>query len=81
MGITPILSGIARAVDSSFHLQVFRALRTTGQSGFELSGTMAAGTATAKIISLYETPDNELGTYAIMEVLINEHLLKDNAGI
>tara|TARA_R100001460_G_C3516900_1_gene172115 strand:- start:91 stop:645 length:555 start_codon:yes stop_codon:yes gene_type:complete len=54
---------------------------TTGQSGFELSGTMAAGTATAKIISLLETPDNAFGTNAIMEVLINEHLLKDSAGI
>ncbi len=54
---------------------------TTGQSGFTLSGTMAAGTATAKIISLLETPDNEFGQYAIMEVLINEHLLKDSAGI
>jgi len=54
---------------------------TTGQSGFTLSGTMAAGTATAKIISLLDTPDNEFGQYAIMEVLINEHLLKDSAGI
>jgi len=42
---------------------------------------MAAGTATAKILSLYETPDNAFGANAIMEVLINEHLLKDNAGI
>ena len=54
---------------------------TTGQSGFELSGTMAASTATAKILSLYETPDNAFGANAIMEVLINEHLLKDSAGI
>jgi len=54
---------------------------TTGQSGFTLSGTMAASTATAKIISLLDTPDNEFGQYAIMEVLINEHLLKDSAGI
>ena len=54
---------------------------TTGQSGFTLSGTMAAGTATAKIIGLLDTPDNEFGQYAIMEVLINEHLLKDSAGI
>ncbi len=54
---------------------------TTGQSGFEISGTMAAGTATAKIIALYDAPDNAFGANAIMEVLINEHLLKDSAGI
>jgi hypothetical protein len=54
---------------------------STGQSGFESSGTMAAGTATVKILGLYETPDNAMGANAIIEVLINEHLLKDNAGI
>ena len=54
---------------------------TTGQSGFELSGTMAAGTATCKILSLWDAPDNALGTNAVMEVLINEHLLKQTAGI
>ena len=54
---------------------------TTGQSGFEISGTMAAGTATCKIIGLYESPDNAFGANAIMEVLINEHILKDSAGI
>ena len=53
----------------------------TGQSGFESSGTMAAGTATVKILGLYDTPDNAFGANAIIEVLINEHLLKDNAGI
>src|SRR5210317_1789298 len=54
---------------------------TTGQSGFEISGTMAADAATAKIIALYDAPDNAFGANAIMEVLINEHLLKDSAGI
>lgn len=54
---------------------------TTGRSGFELSGTMSNGTATAKIIGLYEAADNAFGTNAVMEVLINEHLLKDSAGI
>ena len=54
---------------------------TTGKSGFEASGTMAGGTATVKILGLYETPDNAMGANAIIEVLINEHLLKDNAGI
>jgi hypothetical protein len=54
---------------------------TTGQSGFELSGTMAAGTASCKIMALYDAPDNAFGANAVMEVLINEHLLKDSAGI
>ena len=54
---------------------------TTGQSGFEISATMANGTATAKIIALHDAPDNAFGTNAVMEVLINEHLLKDSAGI
>jgi hypothetical protein len=53
----------------------------TGQSGFELSGTMAAGTATCKIMALYDAPENTFGANAVMEVLINEHILKDGAGI
>ncbi len=40
----------------------------TGQSGFELSGTMAAGIATCKIIALHDTPDNAFGANAVMEV-------------
>ena len=47
----------------------------TGQSGFELSDTMAAGIATCKIIALYDAPDNAFGANAIMEVTVNEHLL------
>ena len=53
----------------------------TNQSAMEISGTMAAGTATCKILGLYDSPDNAFGTNAIMEVLINEHLFKDSAGI
>ena len=54
----------------------------TGQSGFELSGTMAAGIATCKIIALYDAPDNAFGANAIMECTVNEHLLGTNvAGI
>ena len=53
----------------------------TGNSGFEISGTMASGTATCKILGLYEAPDNAFGANAFMEVLINEHLLKATAGI
>ncbi len=54
----------------------------TGQSGFETSGTMAAGIATCKIIALYDAPDNAFGANAIMEVTLCEHLLGTNiAGI
>jgi len=54
----------------------------TGQSGFETSGTMAAGIATCKIIGLYDAPDNAFGDNAVLEVLINEHILGTNvAGI
>jgi len=42
---------------------------------------MAAGTAQCKILALHETPDNAFGASAIMEVLVNEHVLKDTAGI
>ena len=34
---------------------------TTGQSGFELSGTMAAGAASCKILSLVDSPENAFG--------------------
>ena len=54
---------------------------TTGQSGFELNSTMANGTATCKIIGLYESPDNAFGANAVVEVLVNEHVLKATAGI
>ena len=54
---------------------------TTGLSGFELSGTMAAGTASCKIVGLYDAPENAFGANAVMEVLLNEHILKDGAGI
>ena len=53
----------------------------TNQSAMEISGTMAAGTAQCKIIALYDAPENAFGANAVMEVLINEHVLKQTAGI
>ena len=53
----------------------------SGHSGFEISGTMASGTATCKIMALYDAPENTFGANAVMEVLINEHILKQTAGI
>ncbi len=54
---------------------------TTGRSGFSLNGTMSNSAATCKIMALHDTPDNSMAQYAVLEVLINEHLLKDSAGI
>ena len=42
---------------------------------------MAAGTASCKIVGLYDAPENAFGANAVMEVLLNEHILKDGAGI
>jgi len=52
-------------------------------SGVEISGTMAAGTAQLKIIGVSRDPDNnELGSAnANLVVSINEHFLKQTAGI
>ena len=54
---------------------------TTGQSGFSLNGTMSNGTATCKIIGLWDDPSNSFAEFAQLEVLINEHVLKQTAGI
>ena len=54
---------------------------TTGQSGFQLNSSMGSGTAACKIIGLYESPENAFGANAVVEVLINEHILKATAGI
>ena len=53
----------------------------TGQSGFELNSSMGTGTATCKIIGLFDAPENAFGANAVVEVLINEHILKATAGI
>ena len=52
-------------------------------SGVEISGTMAAGSAQLKIIGVSRNPDNdELGSAnANLLVTINEHFLKQTAGI
>jgi len=52
-------------------------------SGVEISGTMAAGTAQLKIIGVSKDPDNnELGSANTnLVVTINEHFLKQTAGI
>jgi hypothetical protein len=52
-------------------------------SGVEISGTMASSTAQLKIIGVSKDPDNnELGSAnANLVVTINEHFLKQTAGI
>ena len=55
---------------------------TTGQSKTTLTGAMSATSACCKIIAIHDTPDNAFGEFAVLEVLINEHLLAPNtAGI
>ena len=45
-----------------------------GQSRFELSGTMAAGIASCKLVALYGAHDNAFDANATMAVTIKEHL-------
>ena len=54
---------------------------TTGQSAFQLASSMGASAALCKLIALYESPENAFGANAVMEVLLNEHILKQEAGI
>lgn len=44
----------------------------TGQSGAYLSGTMATGTASFRILDFVNKPDNEVGHYADLEVQLFE---------
>lgn len=48
---------------------------TSGVSNGSLSSASIAKTAalTFKIVGLYETPDNELGNYAVVVVKLNQH--------
>ena len=54
---------------------------TTGQSAFQLASSMSGSAALCKLIALYESPENAFGANAVVEVLINEHILKATAGI
>lgn len=49
---------------------------TTKFSGHELSQTVATGVAQLIILGLIETPDNDWGLNANLEVIFNEHRLK-----
>ena len=75
---TPAQTNIGNCAD----VTVGAGSTTTGQSGFELSGTMANTLALCKIIALWDAPENSFGANAVMEVILNEHLLAHNtAGI
>jgi len=55
---------------------------TTGLSGMELdSSDHKSATAQLRILRLVDRPDNELGTNARWQVLINEHELKSTTGV
>jgi len=54
---------------------------TSGASGMELDASTAATTAaTLNILALVQRPDNEIGTNARWEVMVNEHELKSTTG-
>lgn len=55
---------------------------TTAQSAHSIDlSSPGAGTAQIRIMGLVNRPDNELGNYARVECLINEHLFRAAAGI
>jgi hypothetical protein len=48
---------------------------TTGVSNMTMSGTFTeAAAANLKAVGLWNTPDNEIGQYAVLVVKINEHM-------
>ena len=48
---------------------------TTGVSNMTMSGTFTeAAAANLKAVGLWNTPDNEMGQYAVLVVMINEHM-------
>lgn len=54
----------------------------TGDSGIQLKvSTITASTAQLRILRLQQVPNNELGAYSKMIVMINEHELKATAGV
>jgi len=72
----------ASAVGANADILVASGSTTTFTSGCELdSNTVTASTANLRILGLAETPDNEWGDYAVVEVLINEHFYKSTTGI
>lgn len=55
--------------------------QTIKQSQSELNASVGSGTAQCKILGLEPLPGNAWGANAKVEVLINEHFLKQEAGI
>ena len=75
---TPAQTNIGNCAD----VTVGTGSTVTGTSGSEISGTMADTQALCKIIALWDAPENSFGANAVMEVLLNEHILAHNsAGI
>lgn len=51
------------------------------ESGSTISGTMASSTAQLRIFGFSDRPNNEVGQYAKLNVMINEHIFKQTAGV
>ena len=77
-----VFAGVSyTASDGSYIYSQYWPTGTTA-TNIVISGTMAAGIATCKILALHDSPENAFGANAVMEVTINEHLLGTNvAGI
>lgn len=72
----------AASVGLNADLIVAAGSTTTGTSGMELdSSTAATGSAQLRILGLVRRPDNEIGTNAAWQVMINEHELKGTTGV
>lgn len=71
-------------VGNNFDMVTWLAGNTTsGVSAVELdsSDTSATNTAQFRVLRLVNRPDNELGTNAKWEVIINEHVFKSTTGV
>lgn len=70
------------AIGNNADLVVAAGSTFTGLSGMELdSSTATTSTAQLRILGLVQRPDNEVGSNAKLEVMINEHELKSTTGV
>jgi hypothetical protein len=70
-------------VGNNFDMAAWGAPSAGSISAVELDSSDATGTATAqfRLLRMVARPDNELGTNAKWEVLINEHVFKSTTGV
>ena len=71
------------AVGNNFDMVTWLAGNSAGISAVELDSSDTSGTSTAqlRLLRFVPRPDNELGTNAKWEVVINEHVFKTATGV